>query len=221
MPTTALIFDFDGLILDTESTELAGWQEIYRLHDRQLTITMWADAVGRPNSHFEPCEALEKMIGRTLDRPALWDKKRAICRELNLKIQARDGVQNYLRDARSLGLKIGLASSSDRAWVAGHLQRLGLLHYFHTLTTFEDTPTHKPEPGPYLAALKSLNVTASQAIALEDSAHGIAAAKAAGLFCVAVPNPVTQQMNLQHADLLLPSLLSLPLAKLLDRLRLI
>ena len=217
MPIRVLIFDFDGLILDTESTELAGWREIYQEHGCQLTMQMWANAVGRPNSHFEPCEALEQMIGRGVDRAAMWEKKRGICRAMNLKLQPREGVADYLHAARRLNLKIGLASSSNHDWVEGHLARLGLLDFFDALTCFEDTTTHKPEPGPYLKALETLNVPAADAIALEDSAHGVAAAKAAGLFCLAVPNPVTCQMNLDHADLITPSLLDLPLEKLLQQ----
>ncbi|MCL2648942.1 MAG: HAD-IA family hydrolase [Phycisphaerales bacterium] len=215
MAIRAIIFDFDGLILDTESTELAGWRQIFREEGRELTMDIWANAVGRPNSHFDPCDALDQLLGKESNRGALWDRKRSICREMNLKLQPRDGVVEYLRDAQRLGLKLAIASSSEHHWVTGHLARLNLLDYFACLTTFEDTPTHKPKPGPYLKALEKLGVPAHETIALEDSAHGVAAAKAAGLFCLAVPNEVTRGMDLSLADLIVPSLLELPLETLL------
>ena len=216
MAIRAIIFDFDGLILDTECTEFAGWQQVYREHGHELTMTLWADAVGRPYSHhFDPCEILEQFLGKKLDHVVVRERKRSICKDLNLKLQPRDGITQYLHTARNLGLKLAIASSSDHSWVAGHLARLNLLDYFANLTTFEDTPTHKPEPGPYLKALERLNVQPHEAIALEDSAHGVAAAKAAGIFCVAVPNEVTRSMDLRHADMIVPSLLELPLEKLL------
>src|SRR5262249_26852894 len=114
--------------------------------------------------------------GRQVDQVAVRERKRGICREMNLRLEAREGVAEYLRESKRLGLKVGIASSSDRSWVTDHLSRLKLLEYFACLTTFEDTTTHKPEPGPYLKALERLGVTASEAMALEDSAHGIAAA---------------------------------------------
>jgi HAD superfamily hydrolase (TIGR01509 family) len=128
------------------------------------------------------------------------------------------GVVEYLREARGLGLKIGLASSSDRAWVHGHLGRLGLLHHFDTTTCVEDTGAHKPDPSPYLAVLETLSVAPSEAVAFEDSPHGIAAAKAAGMLCVAVPNSITRQLRLEQADYRLDSLALLPLSQLLSRL---
>ena len=117
-----------------------------------------------------------------------------------------------------MGLKIGLASSSDRAWVHGHLERLDLFQYFDTTKCVEDTGAHKPDPGPYLAVLDALQVRPREAVAVEDSPHGIAAAKAAGMACVAVPNPVTKWLDLARADCILDSLASLSLPALLARL---
>jgi HAD superfamily hydrolase (TIGR01509 family) len=139
-------------------------------------------------------------------------------RELNLHQSVLPGVRDYLREARELRLKVGLASSSDRAWVRGHLGRLGLLDYFDTIKCVEDTGAHKPDPAPYLAALDTLGVSPAGAVAFEDSPHGVAAAKAAGMLCVAVPNSVTRRLGLDRADLVLDSLAALPLSGLLARL---
>src|SRR4051812_46517327 len=111
MRVRAIVFDFDGLILDTESTELAAWRKVFGEHGCELTMEMWADAVGRPNSHFDPHDMLQKLVGRELDRVVLREKKRGFCFEMNLKLAAREGVAEYLSESRRLGLKVGLASS--------------------------------------------------------------------------------------------------------------
>lgn len=218
MPIRAVVFDFDGLILDTESTDFQSWQEVFAAHGCELRLDAWADCIGRPAGHFDPYVHLERLSGVPIDRERIRAQRSARLKELNLLQPILPGVLDYLREARGLNLKVGLASSSDRAWVHGHLERLGLLHYFDTIKCVEDTGAHKPDPSPYLAALDALEVAPSEAVAFEDAPHGIAAAKAAGMLCVAVPNPITRQLRLDSADCLLESLASLPLPALLSRL---
>jgi len=218
MPIRAVVFDFDGLILDTESTDFQSWHEVFAAHGCELRLESWADCIGRPAGHFDPFEHLERLSGVPIDRDRVQARRDVRLRELNLLQPILPGVLDYLREARGLGLKVGLASSSDRAWVHGHLERLGLLHYFDTTKCVEDTGAHKPDPGPYLAVLDALGVPAHGAVAFEDSPHGVASAKAAGMLCVAVPNPITRRLGLDEADCLLDSLASLPLPALLSRL---
>ena len=129
----------------------------------------------------------------------------------------RPGVRDYLDAARRLGLGLAVASSSSRRWVAGHLERLGLADRFDVLRCAEDVTRVKPHPDLYVAALKALGAAPVAAIALEDSPNGVLAAKRAGLFCVAVPNPLTAKLDLTAADILLASLDELPLPALLRR----
>ena len=218
MSILALVFDFDGLILDTETTDFQSWQEVYRAHGCELRLEDWADCVGRPAGHFDPFEHLQRLSGVRVERAQIRAQRSARMRELNLRQSVLPGVCDYLREARGLGLKIGLASSSDRAWVHGHLGRLGLLDYFDTIKCVEDTGAHKPDPAPYLVALDTLGVPPGKAVAFEDSPHGVAAAKAAGMLCVAVPNSITRRLGLDRADLVLDSLASVPLSELLARL---
>jgi HAD superfamily hydrolase (TIGR01509 family) len=218
MSILALVFDFDGLILDTETTDFQSWQEVYRVQGCELRLEEWGDCVGRPAGHFDPFEHLEQLSGVRVERDRIRAQRNARIRELNLLQPVLPGVRDYLRVARELGLKIGLASSSDRAWVQGHLGRLGLLDCFDTIKCLEDTGAHKPDPAPYLAVLETLRVSPASAVAFEDSPHGVAAAKAAGMLCVAVPNSVTRRLGLERADLMLDSLASLPLPALLSRL---
>ena len=218
MPIRALIFDFDGLILDTESTEYQSWQELFTTHGCQLSLDRWIDCIGRPRGYFDFYAHLEEMKGAVIDREQIRTERHARVRELNLVQPIQPGLVDYLQDARRLGLKMGLASSSSRVWVHGHLERLALYHYFAATKCVEDTGTHKPDPGPYLAVLDALNVLPNEAVAFEDSPNGIASAKAAGTLCVAVPNPMTQHLQLHHADYRLDSFASLSLSDLLIQL---
>jgi HAD superfamily hydrolase (TIGR01509 family) len=126
-------------------------------------------------------------------------------------------VQAYLAEARQMGLKIGMASSSPCRWVIGHLQRLELLEFFDTVRARDDVERVKPDPELFLTVLADLGAEPQEAVAFEDSPNGIQAAKAAGLLCVAVPNPVTRQYSLAQADLRLDSLADLPLQALIEK----
>lgn len=217
MPIRALVFDFDGLIIDTETTDFQAWHEVYAAHGCELSLEVWADCVGRPAGHFDPLEHLAQLAKVPIDRERVQERRRARLRALNAMLTLLPGVLDYLRDARALGLQVGVASSSDRGWVEGHLIRLGLREYFAALKCSEDTATHKPDPAPYLAVLDALGVAPREAVAFEDSPHGVAAAKAAGMWCVAVPNPITRQFRLDRADHIAESLASMPLRAWLSR----
>lgn len=210
-----VIFDFDGLILDTEVPEFQAWQEIYQAHGCQLPLATWADYIGTSSDVFDPCAYLEAQVGRPVDREAIRVKRRQRSAELIGAQTVLPGVQDYITDARRLGLQLGVASSSSCAWVSGHLTRLGLSAYFNCLKCADDVQRVKPDPALYRAVLEGLALHPDQAIALEDSPHGITAAKRAGLFCVAVPNPLTRQLSFAQADLQLNSLADLPLTRLL------
>ncbi|HEY7495888.1 MAG TPA: HAD-IA family hydrolase, partial [Candidatus Tectomicrobia bacterium] len=161
----------------------------------------------------------EAQCGRTIDREAVRVQCRQRRDELLATQLALPGVQEYLADAARLGLQLGVASSSSRAWVTGHLTRLGLLTHFTSIQCADDVQRTKPDPASYQAVLQTLNLHPEQAIALEDSPNGILAAKRAGLFCAAVPNALTCQLALDHADLRLTSLADWPLARLLATVR--
>jgi HAD superfamily hydrolase (TIGR01509 family) len=213
----ALIFDFDGLIIDSESPELQVWQEVFAEHGRELGFDLWADLVGRPGNHFDLYSYFHQQINPAADIDALRKERRARVIALTEAQPVLPGVQDYLHGASAMGLKVGLASSSSGGHVRGHLARLNLLGYFHTTKCFEDTETHKPEPGPYRAVLDDLGVAADEAVAFEDSPNGVTSAKAAGIFCVAVPNPVTCHLPLDHADHRMESLADEPLERILAR----
>jgi HAD superfamily hydrolase (TIGR01509 family) len=210
----AIIFDFDGLILDTELPEFQSWQEIYEAHGSTLSFAAWATCIGTVGA-FDPYVYLEEQLGRAIDRAAVQAQQRQRCDTLIAAQAILPGVHDYLAEAKRLGLHVGVASSSSRAWVHGHLTRLELNQHFLCIKCRDDVQHPKPDPALYQAAMEALGVQPQEAIALEDSPHGIAAAKRAGLFCVAVPNPLTIQLSLAQADLQIASLADVPLNRLL------
>ncbi len=217
VPLRAMIFDFDGLVLDTETPEFTAWQEVYAAHGATLEQHIWAQVIGTTESSWDPWLHLEGLIGYPVDRKTLRAGRQARHHALIAAEVSRPGVESWLDEARDLGLTIGLASSSSRGWVTTHLDRLGLLDRFAVIATGDRVRHTKPDPAVYLLALAELGVDAAEAIAVEDSANGIAAAKAAGLVCVAIPNPMTAGLDLSRADLVLDSLADMTIREVARR----
>jgi HAD superfamily hydrolase (TIGR01509 family) len=215
MSIKALIFDFDGLILETETPIFQSWQELYHRHGCEIPMEAWAKIIGASEYEFDPFDELERQLGRPVDRVAEAPGRSQREMELILSQAVRPGVQDYLSAAQSKGLPCAIASSSPCNWVEGHLKRLELFDNFVTIKTREDVAHTKPAPDLFQAALASLQVEATEAIVFEDSPNGILAAKRAGLFCVTVPNGLTASLPLDLADMRLNSLADLPLDDLL------
>jgi len=211
----ALVFDFDGLILDTELSALQSWQEVYQVYKRELPLDKWALCIGSGIDAFDPHTYLESLLEHSISRDEVAPIRLRRHMELIETQVALPGVEDYINAAKRLGLKIAVASSSPRSWVIGHLTRLGLQDAFDAMKFGDEVSLKKPHPEIYLAALDLLGVSAEQAIALEDSPNGVLAAQRAGIFCVAIPNPVTSQLPLDHADMRLQSLADLPLDQLI------
>ena len=213
----ALVFDFDGLIVDTETPAIQSWQEIFIDHGQELTLDWWAQFVGRGESG-STSGYLEQLVGRPLDGDALRAQRRTRHVELVEAKPILPGIEDRIAEAVERGLRLAVASSSPRAWVTGHLERLGLLHHFHAVRCRDDVDVGalKPDPAVYLAALRALDVEAAEAIAFEDSPRGVEAATRAGIFTVAIPNDVTRLMGDSGADLTLHSLADKTLDELLQ-----
>jgi HAD superfamily hydrolase (TIGR01509 family) len=212
-----LIFDFDGLILDTESAEYRSWQEVFREHGRDLALSDWTQGIGRGvgDIAFDPYAALEAASSRSIDRAAIRLRRRRRYADLVAAETVLPGAEEYMAAARRRSLVLGVASSSSREWVDEHLTRLGLRAYITALACADDVGRAKPDPAVYRAVLRRLHLRPNEVIAFEDSPSGLAAARSAGIPCVVVPNPLTAQLPLDHADLRLTSLADVPLDMLL------
>ena len=212
-----LIFDFDGLILDTESPEYRTWQQVFWDHGCELVLSDWAQGIGRGADDivFDPYAVLEATSGRTIDCAAIHARRRKHYADLIAAEIVLPGVEDYMVAALRGGLVVGVASSSPHEWVDGHLARLDLGRYITAVACADDVGRAKLDPAVYRAALAMLHLQPDEAVAFEDSPNGITAAKAAGIACVAVPNPLTADLTLDHADLRLTSLAAVPLETVL------
>lgn len=213
----AVVFDFDGLIFDSETHEYETVREILADHGVELPLSVWGQCVGREQGFFDPYALIEEHTGAPVDRSALNELRTRRFAERIEGVGPIAGVEEALRAARSLGLRIGLASSSPRYWVEGQLRKLGLLPFFECIRTADDVRRVKPEPDLYLSVLRCLGVQPRRAVAFEDSPNGALAAKRAGMFCVVVPNAVTATLAFGEHDARLESLMQAELADLLAR----
>ena len=215
----ALIFDFDGLILDTETPEFVCWQNIYREHGFEFPSEKWGSIVGgNGHSDFDAAEHLVQLCDGRLDPSSLRARNRSESHNMIVSQGPLPGVMDYLGEAKRLGLKLAIASSSDRKWVTENGTRIGVLRYFDHVITADDVGFGRTKPNPdlFLTALDRLAAPKEAAIVFEDSPNGVKAANRAGIFVVAVPNSVTSSLSLQGADLILNSLSEMPLSQLLD-----
>lgn len=206
----ALIFDFDGLIVDSETPEFQAWQEIFHAHHAELTEADWRAAVGYING-FDPRAHLEKLAGHNaFNWPEIEAARRLRNAELMRGQPVLPGVVEVMRAGASAGWKIGVASSSTRDWVEDGLERLGLRALVEAVVTRDSPGVRAPKPAPdvYRLALRALGAEGDPArsFAFEDSQPGVQAAKAAGLRVVAVPNALTRHQDLSIADAMLASM---------------
>ena len=212
----AVIFDFDGLILDTETPEFRAWEKVYLSHGAELTLAEWLPCIGTANV-LDPHELLEVKIGKSLDRDRIRTERHVVIDVMHAQCKPLPGVIETIAAAQALGLKLGIASSSSHGWVKRWLETFGLLDHFSSIQCKEDVEKVKPDPALYLRSLEKLNVRAEEAVALEDSLHGLRAARAAGIFTIVVPNSITRHLPLDEAELFLNSLTELSLGSLMEQ----
>ncbi|WP_405754042.1 HAD-IA family hydrolase [Streptomyces sp. NBC_01020] len=201
----ALLLDFDGLICDTERAAHLSWENFYGRHGLVFPDEVWAAMTGRASGESYAADDLAGRLGRALTPEELAERRADKARLAGAE-PLRPGVARLLDGARRQGIPCAVVSSSDRAWVRGHLERLGVIDRFAQVVTGDQVHARKPAPDLYLRGLELLGTRPEDGLALEDSATGVAAAKAAGLRCVAVPGERGSRRTLGEADLVLASL---------------
>lgn len=213
----ALIFDFDGLLMDTETTLLHSWQYEWQQWGLELDpSTFFAEHGGDVNA--ERTALLAAAVGASYD-PELSRRRRVRHRaKLHDALDLREGIRAWIAEARDLGLRLAVASSSPVAWLKQNLDRVHVADSFEVFAGGDEVVRHKPSPDVYSLALQRLALAGECAVAVEDTAHGVDAAHAAGLRCVAIPNPFVRPDRVRHADLVLGAATDLPLKDVVDRL---
>lgn len=206
----AVIFDFDGLILDTETPEFVSWQEIFQSYGATLERGVWDGFIGRGFGEFDVCGYLSELSGQPIDRDVVRPKMRAQYLRRIEENLILPGVETFIAHAKRVGMKLAVASSSRGGWASGHLERRGLLPHFEFVLSGEDVANVKPDPELYIKAARMLGADPRLSVAIEDSRHGLTAAKRAGMQCVVVPNPMTRHMRFDDADIRLNKLSDMP-----------
>jgi HAD superfamily hydrolase (TIGR01509 family) len=183
----AIVFDNDGLLLDTEETWTRAESALFERHGQVFTEAHKRQLIG--SARAESAAALERMLGLPGRGEALMDDLHEIVMEEALAgVPARPGALDLLAAVRAAGLPVGLASNSSREFVERVLEMAGLgRDRFGVVVTADDVARPKPEPDLYLAACEALGADPTRAAALEDSPPGVAAARAAGMYVIAVP----------------------------------
>lgn len=215
----ALIFDFDGLIIDTEWPLYDSWRLLYQEHGHNLDLETYVECVGSTTLRFDPAAHLCSLVGESHPSraPELQQRHSLKVREILDQCDTLPGVRERLEEARKMGLPLAIASSSTSDWIHPWLERLGLTEYFTVIRTRDQVSQAKPSPELFLTATERLGVAPDEALVFEDSFHGLQAARAAQIPCVAVPNRVTEQSDFTAAALILESLAALSLEEILRR----
>lgn len=195
-----MVFDFDGLIMDTETATYEAWREIYAGHGHPLALETWAQCIGSDfSTAYDPMVELERLLGRTLDWAPIHQMRRERVMKILTKNDALPGVRNRLDEARTLGLSCAVASSSPRWWVEHWLGHLDLLGAFQNITCLEDTGKVKPHPSLFQHAASKVGAAPDRVVVLEDSLNGLRAAKTAEMRCIIVPCSVTEHLEFDGA----------------------
>jgi HAD superfamily hydrolase (TIGR01509 family) len=209
----ALVLDFDGLLMDTESALIQAYADVHAKHGVPFDRDRFLRSVGQADYSFDPWHGFD----RWADRAALEAERRKRNIEIDLALPMLAGARELVDGARAASLQLGMASNSTHAHVDSHLKRLGLFERFAFVACREDAPSPKPEPDLYRLVINRLGVASREAIAFEDSHTGSLAAKRAGLWVVAVPGASTLHHDFDHVDLRLRSLAECRLPELIRR----
>ncbi len=213
-----LIFDFDGVLVDTEWAIYQSWVRLYAREGQHISIATYAPCLGAGYSHWDPAAHLERLTGKHYD----WEKETPV-RQAQIEAELAQmglmpGAQELLDWCAGQGIALTVASSSSRRWVQGWLERLGIFDRFVGTFCRTDGYAVKPDPALFLAAQSCLHLPAEQCLIIEDSENGTISAQNAGIPCIAIPNRMTAGCNLSRAAYREESLTSL-LARLQAALR--
>lgn len=206
-PQRALILDFDGVIVDSEGMQMEAVNRVLAPYGVRLTERDW---IRRCVGHKTRDILQEILEGRAdageLDR--LVSAKSDVYRSLTQQVapQARPGIVDLVQQAHHQGYRCGIASATPAADIHDVVGRLGIAPFFDRIVSSDAVAHPKPAPDVYLHAAALLGVDRARCIVVEDTSIGVAAGRAAGMYCVAFPNRWTAAMDLGEADMLVPVL---------------
>ncbi len=204
-----IIFDFDGVLVDTEWAIYQSWVQLYAREGQEISIATYSPCLGAGYSHWNPADHLEKLTGKRYDWEVETPARQAVLEADLARSGLMDGAIELLDWCAEQGIALTVASSSSRRWVQGWLERLGIYDRFAGVFTRTDGYAVKPAPALFLAAQQCLNLPKEDCLIIEDSENGTISAQNAGIPCVAIPNRMTESSDFSRAAHRLPSLRAL------------
>lgn len=204
-----IIFDFDGVLVDTEWAIYQSWVQLYAREGQQISIATYSPCLGAGYSHWNPADHLEKLTGKKYDWEVETPARQAVLEADLARAGLMDGALELLDWCAEQGIGLTVASSSSRRWVQGWLERLGIYERFDGVFTRTDGYAVKPDPALFLAACNCLNLPKEDCLIVEDTENGTISARNAGIPCVAVPNRMTESCDLSRAQYRVASLRAL------------
>lgn len=214
----ALIFDFDGTIIDTESTAFRAWQNIYREHGQELGIGEYAQCIGTNHDVFNPQTTLTSRVAYEINWDETTARRRMLEREFLSEQKIAPGVSELVETAKDQGIRLAIGSSSPRKWIDRVMPLPDTDRIFEVIVTSDDA-LPKPRPDIYLGVLNRLGISPAEAVVIEDSPNGALAAYRAGIFCVTVPNVITRLLKFEYGNLKVESLAEITLDQIRNALR--
>lgn len=203
MGSSAVLFDFDGILVDTEWAIYEAWLETFRQHGQKLPLSLYTRCIGSDFDAWSPKLHLEDLTKLNFDWLTMDEVRQLRIREALAKQGPIEGVVEVLESLVKKGLPIAVVSSSSHAWVDGWLEKLDLIKFFDAVVCKGDAPRIKPAPDLFLAGAEKLGVPPEECLVIEDSLNGLIAAKRAGMQVWVVPNRVTKGLDFSQADVVL------------------
>ncbi len=194
-----IIFDFDGVLVDTEWAIYQSWVHLYAREGQEISIATYAPCLGAGYSHWDPAAHLEKLTGKQYDWDAETPARQAMLEADLERMGLMDGAAELLDWCAEQGIGLTVASSSSRRWVQGWLEKLGIYDRFAGVFTRTDGYAVKPDPALFEAARQCLNLPHEECLIIEDSENGTIAAQNAGIPCAAIPNRMTEASDFSRA----------------------
>ncbi len=215
----ALIFDFDGTIIDTETAWYITFRDAYKKYGVDLTLEQYSQCLGTSLHSFNPYNYLKTHYNIPIDLDEFRNSVKERHTQMMQTESIRPGILKFLESAKAQGFKIGIASSSERSWIDRFVKLHGIEDYFECFCTADTVKKVKPNPELYLQALKKLNIAPSEALAIEDSPNGARAAVSAGIPTVVIKNTITKQLPFDIGHHTIDSLASFELDELVEHIQ--
>ena len=216
MALKGIIFDFDGLIIDTEMPCCNAWTELFGQYGFIFTIEDYQKIIGTGLDYYDPSKHLSQLINGLVSPQEILELNRSRTLQLLDSQPMLPGVLDFIISVNRLGIPLALASSSSREWIEGYLLKLNIRKYFDVVCTSNDVENIKPFPDLFLLAAQKLGIDPSEALIFEDSQNGVKAAKAAGIPCIAIPSDITRSTDLSLATRIVDSFMDLDIQELIN-----